>query len=206
MPRCKTRRATGANRIVFPPGTYLIHETNPLVIDHKNTVIDLNGATLKINPNGLPKYAILVFVHGAENVRLTNGVLQGDRDTHDYKAADGTHEWGAGIRFVSGDQLEVDHITSEDMTGDGVVSEVNGTRSREELLKRIMHSIELKHLESGGVSDAGTKVADATKTRSIKPFDMAGAKDSSKSATWLGSWAIPLSRDASSKPTSTTRI
>src|SRR6266446_7511571 len=38
-------KRSGANRIVFPAGTYLISETIPVVIDHKDTVIDLNGAT-----------------------------------------------------------------------------------------------------------------------------------------------------------------
>jgi len=163
-------KATGANRIVFPSGTYLLHETMPLVIDHKNTVIDLNGATLKIQSNGLPKYALVEIVQGAENVRLTNGTLEGDKATHDYKAVAGTHEWGAGVRFVSGDQIEVDHLTLENMTGDGVVSEHSGTRNRPELLQRIKHSIYLKHLEPGAFSEAGAKIADAAKTRSIKPF------------------------------------
>jgi len=163
-------KAAGANRIVFPSGTFLIHETMPLVIDHKNTVIDFNGATLKIQANGLPKYALVEIVQGAENVRLTNGKLQGDKDAHDYKAVSGTHEWGAGVRFVSGDQLEVDRLTIENMTGDGVVSELSGTRNREELLKRIKHSIYLKHLEPGAFSESGEKIADAAKTRSIKPF------------------------------------
>jgi hypothetical protein len=165
-------KTTGANRIVFPAGIYLIHEKIPLEIDHKNTVIDLNGATLRINPNGLPKYSVIEIVAGAENVRLTNGTLVGDKASHDFKTTPGTHEWGAGISFVSGDQIEVDRITAVDMTGDGVASHVNGTRSRDELLKRIWHSIYVKHLESGGLSDGGNKIADPTKTRSIKPFDM----------------------------------
>lgn len=163
-------QSAGANRIVFPEGTYLLHEAMPLVIDHKNTVIDLNGATLKIRPNGSPKYALIEIVRGAENVRLTNGTLKGDKDAHDYKAVAGTHEWGAGVRLVSGDQVEVDHLTIENMTGDGVVSEHSGSRNRDELLKRIKHSIYLKQLESGAFSDSGEKFADGTKTRSIKPF------------------------------------
>jgi len=169
-------KTMGANRIVFPAGTYLIHETMPVVLDHKNTIVDLNGATLQINANGLPKYAVVEIVDGAENLRLTNGTLKGDKSTHDFKAAPSTHEWGAGIRFVSGRSLEVDRITSVDMTGDGVVSETNGTRSRDELLKRIVHSIYLKQLESGGFSEQGEKIASSSKTRTIKPFDMSKAE------------------------------
>ena len=168
-------KSLNANRIVFPAGTYLIHETMPIVIDHRSTIVDLNGATLQINKNGLPKYAVIEIVHGAENFRLTNGTLKGDKAEHDYKAASTTHEWGAGIRFVGGKNLEVDHITAVDMTGDGVASEHAGSRSRPELLARIKHSIYLKHLEAGGFIEQGEKRADVTKTRTIKPYDMSQA-------------------------------
>lgn len=53
-----------ANRIVFPKGTYLISETDPIVIDLKDTIIDLNGATLQINVNAEPKYKMVNFVDG----------------------------------------------------------------------------------------------------------------------------------------------
>ena len=164
-------QATGANHIVFPKGTYLISETIPLEINLKNMVIDLNGATLQINTNGLPKYGIIEFIHGAENVRLTNGTLRGDKDVHDFKAAPGTHEWGAGIHFVGGRHLEVDHITSCNMTGDGVSSTATGSRNRDELLKLIKYSIFPKEVESGAFDAKGNKIADATKVRTIKPYD-----------------------------------
>src|SRR5690606_12171085 len=51
-------KAQGANRIVFPKGTYLISEKEPVILDHKDTVIDLNGATLQMNTNGLPDYTM----------------------------------------------------------------------------------------------------------------------------------------------------
>jgi len=165
-------RTMGANRIVFPKGTYLISETLPVVIDHKDTVIDLNGATLQINANGLPKYCVVEMVDGAENVRLTNGTLRGDRDAHDYKTVPGTHEWGAGIHFISGRNLEVDHITACNMTGDGVSTGVQGTRTRPELLARIKHSIYAKALEQGAFTKQGVKIASSEKTRSVEPFDL----------------------------------
>jgi hypothetical protein len=160
----------GANRIVFPAGTYAISETDPVVLDHRDTVVDLNGATLTINPNGLPKYSVIDIVDGAENLRLTNGTLRGDRDEHDYKAEPGTHEWGAGVRFHGGKNLEVDHLVCTNMTGDGVGSSATGARNRDELLKRIFYSIDAKHLESGAFDVHGAKVA-GEKMRSIKPFD-----------------------------------
>jgi len=166
-------KTTGANRIVFPAGTYLISADNPLLIDHKDTVIDLNGATFRIKHNALPHYGVIDFIDGAENVRLTNGTLVGDKATHDYKTQPGTHEWGAGIRFFSGKNLEVDHITSREMTGDGVSSDSHGTRSRPELLASIMHSIYAKQLEAGAFDGGGFKTASAEKIRSLQPFELA---------------------------------
>lgn len=165
-------KKAGANRIVFPKGTYLISEKAPIVIDHKNTVFDFNGAVFRINPNGLQRYAVIETVYGAENVRLTNGILRGDRDTHDYKAEKGTHEGGAGISFVSGNGIEVDHMDMADMTGDGAVSHANGTRTRPELLSRIFYSIYSKELEQGAFSDKGEKVESKEKIRSIKPYEL----------------------------------
>ncbi len=166
-------KTTGANRIVFPPGTYLIDEKTPIELDLQNAVVDLNGATLRIRANGLPKYSVIEIIQGAENLRLTGGTLQGDKETHDYQTAPGTHEWGTGIRFVSGVNLEVDHITAVDMTGDGVSSTVTGTRTRDELLARIKHSIYLKDLESGAFTNDGSKVSDTTRMRTIKPYSLA---------------------------------
>ncbi|MCG3150465.1 MAG: hypothetical protein PCFJNLEI_03951 [Verrucomicrobiae bacterium] len=165
-------KAVGADRIVFPQGTYLICETNPVVIDHKNTVIDLNGATLQINSNGLMRYSVVEIVDGAENVRLTNGKLKGDRDVHDYTTVKGTHEWGTGIRFISGRNVEVDHVTASNMTGDGASTGVSGTRTRPELLARIKYSMYAKDLESGAFTEQGTKIANAEKIRTIKPYDL----------------------------------
>jgi hypothetical protein len=185
-------KASGANRIVFPKGTYLISEKDPVVIDHKDTVIDLNGATLQINPNGLRKYSIVEIVHGAENVRLTNGTLKGDRDTHDYKTEPGTHEWGEGVHVVSGQNLEIDHLDLLDMTGDGVAGDVQGTRTRPELLERIKYSIYARDLESGGFDAKGAKAADAGKTRSAKPFDLSKCEDRFELGYMAGYMGFPF--------------
>lgn len=169
-------KTLGANRIVFPPGTYLITEDNPVVLDHKNTIIDLNGATLQIRPNGMPNYAIVQFVNGAEHLRLTNGTIRGDKDTHDYKTKPGTHEWGACIKFISGIHLEVDHMLLTNACGDGVSTESDGSRSRPELLEKIIHSVVTQHLEQGGFSESGEKTPSTATMRTIKPYDLTKAK------------------------------
>ncbi len=165
-------KSTGANRIVFPKGTYLISEADPIVLDHKDTIIDLNGATLRINPNGLPKYSIVEILPAAENLRLTNGRLLGDKNEHDYKTEDGPHAWGHGLIVHGGTNLELDHLTISNVTGDGANTRFTGARDRDELLANIAHSIYAKELEPGAFSPDGQKVEGTGKTRSIEPYDL----------------------------------
>lgn len=163
----------GFNRIIFPKGTYLVPENKPIVIDLKNTVIDFNGSTLTIVPNGQMNYSIVQVVQGAEHLRLTNGIIRGDRHKHDYKTQKGTHEGGTGLSLVSGRELEIDHMTFLDCTGDGVGVSSMGTRTRSELLARIfMRIYPKKHLESGGFNDRGEKIPSEEKTRTSAPIDM----------------------------------
>lgn len=161
-----------ANRIVFPKDTYLISETDPIVIDHKGTIIDLNGATLQINVNAEIRYSIANFVDGAENVRLTNGTLRGDKEMHDFSSNNGLHDWGHGLVFDGGRDLEADHLTLSNVTGDGANSRFTGAGTRTELLANIAHTIYRKHLEQGAFSDDGRKIDSAEKTRSIEAFDL----------------------------------
>lgn len=180
---------SGVNRIVFPKGVYLIGETNPVVINLQDTIIDLNGATLQIQSNGLLKYAVVVFEDGARNVRLCNGTLKGDRQTHDYLTVKGTHEWGACLSFAGGRDLEADHLRLIDATGDGVSSGTTGARTRPDLLAKIMHSVYIRDLEPGAFSEKGTKAESATKMRTIKPYAIAacgGAFEFGYSAGMMG--------------------
>jgi hypothetical protein len=165
----KTR---GANRIVFPKGTYLISESDPVILDHKNTIIDLNGATLQMNTNGQPVYRMVEIMTGAENLRLTNGTLKGDRETHDYETQKDSHELCTALDVYSGRGLEVDHLTVRDFPGFTVMSESYGNRSRDELLKMIIHSVYAKELESGAFTEQGEKREDKEKIRTIKPYDV----------------------------------
>lgn len=161
-----------ANRIVFPAGVYLISATDPVVIDHTDTIIDLNDATLQMEPNSEIRYSIVDIVDGAANVRLTNGTLRGDKDKHDFSSNNGSHEWGHGLIVHGGRNLEIDHLTFTNVTGDGANTRFSGARTRDELLARIAHSIYKKHLEPGAFSADGQKTESNEKTRSIEPFDL----------------------------------
>lgn len=187
-------RSNAFNRIVFPTGTYLISESIPILLNHQDTIIDLNGATLKMNPNAQPKYALVRMIDGAKNLRLTNGTLLGDRDEHDYETQPGTHEWGAGLSMMGGEQIEIDHLTLEGFIGDGVSSSAIGARDRPELLARIHHSVYGKHLESGGFDAAGNKVDNVTTIRTREPLDLTRCKGEFEVGYLAGYMGFPFIR------------
>jgi hypothetical protein len=165
-------KTLNATRIVFPKGTYLISETDGILIDNKDTIIDLNGATLQINTNGAKSYNMVSIIYGAENLRLTNGTLRGDREAHDYKTVKSSHEWCSLLAVESGRNLEMDHLTVTEAPGYSMVINSTGTRTRPELLATILCYVRGPDVESGGFSDEGAKVESAEKSRSVKPYDM----------------------------------
>lgn len=145
---------SGMNYIVFPKGTYLISEKYPIIINNRNAIIDLNGATLQINPNGLPKYNIAIIDFGAKNLRLTNGTLKGDRFKHDYKSVKSTHEAGHALTIESGSGLEIDHMLFTETAGFSVVSR----KGMKNIRKNGYAGVYAQKIESGGFSDSGEKI------------------------------------------------
>jgi len=170
-------KTLGANRIVFPAGTYLINEKDPVILDHHDTIVDLNGATLQIRANGLTNYSVLEILPAAKNLRLTNGTIRGDRDEHDFKAAPGTHEGGSCLSVVGGDNLEIDNLHLTKGTGDGASVSSTGARNREELLQRILHDVGRKNLESGAFSEHGLPIVSTEKIRTVKPYEVGAKSD-----------------------------
>lgn len=73
----------GYTEVVLPKGTYLIDETNPIQ-PQSNMTLNLGGATLKIRSNNLVSYTVICFKNNQVFSRVTNGIIQGDKDTHDY--------------------------------------------------------------------------------------------------------------------------
>ncbi|UKS24915.1 fibronectin type III domain-containing protein [Paenibacillus sp. HWE-109] len=116
----------GYTEAILPKGLYLIDENTPIEPQSYMT-LNLNGSTLKIQSNGLVGYAIIMFQRNQQFSRVTNGIIQGDKDTHDYTTIKSTHEGGHGIyvdntpvigsniRFLTLDNLEILNCT-----GDGI--------------------------------------------------------------------------------------
>ena len=85
------------DKITFPKGEYCISEEEPITMV-SNLIVDLNGSTFKINDNGLQHYTVIDFSN-CSNSQIINGIILGDRETHDYKTIEGSHEWACGIVF-----------------------------------------------------------------------------------------------------------
>ncbi len=116
--------------IKLEKGTYLIdgkeenyslNETNTKkgIILQSNIVLDLNGSTIIQETNGAKNYAN-ISVNDVENVSIMNGILVGDKDSHDYTTIESSHEWGFGIDVRSSKNIKLNNLEIYDMTGDGI--------------------------------------------------------------------------------------
>lgn len=62
----------------------------------------------------------IISIYDVENVKIFNGILIGDKDTHNYKNENSTHEWGYGIDVKSSKNVEITSMQISNMTGDGI--------------------------------------------------------------------------------------
>lgn len=111
----------GITEVIFPKGTYLIDEHQP-VKPHSRTTLNLNGSTLKIRSNAQEKYAVILLDNAQQYVKITNGIIEGDRYTHDYSSGS-THEFGIGVHLEKGvSYISLEHLDIYDTTGDAVIA------------------------------------------------------------------------------------
>lgn len=165
----------GFSEVVLPKGKYLIDENNPIEPQSYMT-LNLNGSTLRIRDNGLQGYAIISFERDQVHSRVTNGILQGDRYTHNYTSG-GTHEGGYGVRIgdftpIGGSNVRfitVDNLEILECTGDGIT------------IASVYNQIYFQggiltldgRFESGGINlTNGQKTVDNTQIRSTINIDL----------------------------------
>jgi hypothetical protein len=182
-------KTQNANLIKFPPGTYLISETDPIILNLQDTVIDLSGATLQINANALPKYTLMAIVDGAQNLRLTNGTLKGDRETHDYKTTKAAHEHASGLTISAGLNIEIDHLTVTGFPGSGVATNVNVGKGAASY-----HWIRDKDLIPGELSNDGSKLPSEKKLITAKRYDISNTRGQFEFGYTLGYSGFPSVR------------
>lgn len=108
-------------KVIMEPGTYLIDENNTIYMV-SNLELDLNGATLKLNPSSLNN-VVQINIKNVSNSKITNGIIEGDRYNHGVTS----HEFVHGIQFDSCSNIEISNLTIKDIQGYGL-SFAPGTR------------------------------------------------------------------------------
>jgi hypothetical protein len=116
-------------------GTYYVNAYNSTVFyGSPHTIslpsqldVDLNGATFVQVTTSAPAYSIFT-IEGQDNVKLRNGTLIGDKNTHIYKGSEyDTHEWGFGVHVRGSNNVVIDNLNVSNMTGDAVMIIANNT-------------------------------------------------------------------------------
>ena len=152
------------DKITFPKGEYCISEENPITMV-SNLIVDLNGATFKINDNGLQHYTVIDFSN-CSNSQLINGIILGDRETHDYKTIEGSHEWTCGIVFNNCDNCILDNVTISSFPGYGISSSLG------ENLSDLIIGVTKDNLSIGNINDKGKLNNKKGTIRTIDPLNI----------------------------------
>lgn len=89
-----------------------------------NITLDLNSSTIHIKQNNEEHYTI-ISIFNAENVEIKNGILIGDKETHDY-SNNKSHQWGFGVDIRNANNVVINNLEIYNMTGDGLyISNLN---------------------------------------------------------------------------------
>lgn len=103
-----------AGAINFTEDTYLFNAVTTLAVQ-SGSVINGNGAILKINPNDATRYAGLAL-NESDHVVIRDLTIQGDKDDH----TGTTGEWGHGISIMDSDDVFIENVNVYKCWGDGV--------------------------------------------------------------------------------------
>jgi len=171
----KWAKSNGYKTTYIPAGTYLISKGTKeedksdtasihLVSDMK-LLLD-QETVFKKETNGFEGYSVISVLPGTKNASVEGGTLVGDRETHDYsaKTLGGTHEWGMGINIRGGENIAIDKVKIQKMTGDGIyvgMSPVWGAWEAKD------GGTPKSTIEQGGVDDNGNLIEAPGKIRNI---------------------------------------
>lgn len=112
------------NYIKLEEGTYYIKgegertEKKGIIIP-SNITLDLNNSIFMHVTSEVKRYTVFA-ISNVENVKLCNGIIIGDRNSHIYTNG-GTHEWGYGVEIKNSTQVAVENLEIKELTGDGIV-------------------------------------------------------------------------------------
>lgn len=99
----------------IPDGTYRINAVQGVHLKSQTTLQLAPQATLQAIPNAL-EHSHILRVRDVEQVRITGGILEGDRDHH----LGQTGEWGHGIDIRHSKEVTVEKLTVRRCWGDGI--------------------------------------------------------------------------------------
>ena len=107
--------------IKLEEGRYVIDVVNTEIILKSNIKLDLNNSIIKAYPNVEAKYN-LIHIYNVENVEVTNGTLQGDKNDRNWAELTGsTFEQCMGIRIENARNVKISALEIYDMNGDGIL-------------------------------------------------------------------------------------
>lgn len=150
--------------ITFTPATYLVSPSdtaddmnfyNAIVIG-SNKIIDLNGATLKLDAvDGAEKekYCI-VRIKECDNVTLKNGFVLGDREDHIGTVS----EYGHGISCLRCTNSKIENVNVSKCIGDGIVLQSEFTSSEDYICSSNnieIYNCEVSYCRRNGISNIG---------------------------------------------------
>ena len=90
---------------------------------------NLNGSSIIAISNSRPKYKVF-SVYGESNIKLFNGTIVGDVDSHDYsdETQSNPHDYGRGIAIIGNvNNITIKNMTINKMTGSGIIIESSGS-------------------------------------------------------------------------------
>lgn len=90
------------------------------IIMQSNIIFDCNGSTLKHIDCDVVNYAVF-SVTDVQNVTIMNGILLGDKETHNYGNVQSSHEWGFGIDVRGSQNVILNNLNISNFTGDGII-------------------------------------------------------------------------------------
>lgn len=168
----KDYSAAGIQKIYLPKGTYLISSDDILLLDAtmSNLDIDLNGSTLRLEPNDKIAGKLIDFNNGCKNVKLHNGTIKGDRVEHDYTTNKSSHEWNTSVLFNECNNITLDNLYIVDSPG------FNLSSSRGKNVANNSTYVSKHNLEFGNYNDSGEKVENSSTIRTINPIDVSSCK------------------------------
>ena len=106
------------------------YKENKVTYRMDNIYLNLNNSKIKMYgtlDNPISDYRYYIFkIDDVKNVSISNGIIVGDRKSHDYSIthpdADilNTHEWGMGINIKDSKNVTIKGLEIYDTTGDGI--------------------------------------------------------------------------------------